>query len=138
VSTAPATQDVLDEIRRGEDALAAATALLDLGLHADAVSRTYYGVFHHLRALLVARGVEPRSHAGAIHLFNREFVNTGLFPATCNRLLAGLQRARELADYSAAVTFAETDARTDLAAARAFCAEVRAWLARERLLPQDT
>jgi uncharacterized protein (UPF0332 family) len=111
-------RNLRDEIARATDALRAAEALVGLGLHADAVSRAYYGVFHLLRALLLSRGVEPKTHAGAIHLFNTELVRAGLFPSSHNRLLAGLQRARELADYDAAVVFSEQDARAELAEAR--------------------
>ena len=40
-----------DELARGAECFRAAEALLALGLVADAVSRTYYGVVHVLRAL---------------------------------------------------------------------------------------
>lgn len=59
---------IRDEVERADQALRAADALLGLGLFADAVSRAYYGAFHLLRALLLSRGVEPKTHAGAIHL----------------------------------------------------------------------
>ena len=74
------------------------------------MSRAYYGAFHALCALLFSRGLEAKSHGGAIHLFNTEFVRTGLLGSSHNRLLAGVQRSRELADYDAAVTFSKEDA----------------------------
>jgi hypothetical protein len=92
--------NIRDEIDRATAALRAATALIPLGLHADAISRCYYGAFHALRALGFARGIEARTHAGAIHVFNTEFVRAGLFPSSNNRILSGLQRSRELADYA--------------------------------------
>ncbi len=128
-------KNLRDEIARATDALRAAEALVGLGLHADAVSRAYYGAFHLLRALLLSRGVEPKSHAGAIHLFNTELVRTGMFPSSHNRLLAGLQRARELADYDAAVVFSEQDARAELALARELEAAALEHLRREGWIP---
>ncbi|MBI2892955.1 MAG: HEPN domain-containing protein [Deltaproteobacteria bacterium] len=119
------------EVARAEQALLATEALLERGLHADSVSRAYYAVFHFLRALLLTRGLEPRTHGGAIHLFNVELVRAGLMPASHNRLLAGLQRSRELADYDAAVTFSEDDARAELEDARRFGADARALLVRD-------
>lgn len=124
-------RNVADELARAELSLRAATALVQLGLHADGVSRAYYGVYHLLRALLYARGVEPRTHAGAIHLFNTELVRQGAMPSTHNRLIGGLQRARELADYDAAVTFSAEDASVFLADAQTFDLDARAFLARE-------
>lgn len=123
--------NIRDEIARADEALRAAQALLDAGLHADSVSRSYYAALHSLRALLLSRGLEPRSHAGAIHLFNAEFVRAGLFPSSHNRLVGGLQRARELADYDAAAAFSAEDARLDLEDARAFTKAVLELLGRE-------
>jgi uncharacterized protein (UPF0332 family) len=103
-------RNLADELARADQALQAGRALSDLGLYADSVSRVYYAAFHCLRALLLSRGLEAKTHAGAIHLFNTEFVRTGLFASSHNRLLAGIQRSRELADYDAAVTFSKEDA----------------------------
>ena len=86
-------RNVAGELARAEQALQAARALLDLGLHADSVSRAYYGAFPCLGALLFSRGLEAKTHAGAIHLFNTEFVHAGLFASSYNRLLAGIQRS---------------------------------------------
>lgn len=113
-------QNLRDELERAEAALRAADALIGLDLHADAVSRCYYAVYHYLRALLYSRGVEPRSHAGAIHLFNTQLVRPGVMDASFNRLLSGLQRSRELADYDAAVRFSADDARAYVVEARQF------------------
>jgi uncharacterized protein (UPF0332 family) len=112
--------NVEDELMRATQSLDAAATLRDRGLYADSISRAYYGTLHFLRALLFSRGVEPKSHAGALHLFNIELVRTGELSGSWNRLLAGLQRSRELADYDAAVTFTEEEARDILSDARSF------------------
>jgi uncharacterized protein (UPF0332 family) len=80
--------NIRDAIARADAALAAADALAELGLAADSVSRSYYGAYHYLRALLLTSGAEPRTHAGAIRLFNVEFLRQGRFATSCNRLLS--------------------------------------------------
>lgn len=124
-------QDIIDELRRGDEALRAAEALMAAELHADAVSRAYYGAWHHLRAVLLSRGVEARTHAGAIHLFNTEMVKKGTMSSSNNRILGGLQRAREMADYDSAVQFSADDARVLTADARSFAEEVKRLLTAE-------
>lgn len=124
-------ENIADEVARMGQSLRAAEALLDLGLHADAISRAYYAAFHAVRALLLARGLEPKSHQGALHLLNTEFVRIGLLPSSHNRLLAGLQRSRELADYDAAIAFSAEDAAGELQAARAFLEDALELLRRE-------
>jgi uncharacterized protein (UPF0332 family) len=124
-------RNIEDEIARADEAMRAAEALLSLRLFKDAVSRAYYAVFHAIRAVLLSRGIEPKTHAGAIHLLNVHLVRDGVLPASHNRLLAGLQRARELADYDAAVTFDADDAARYLSDARAFTTELTTLLERE-------
>ena len=124
-------RNVADELARAEQAVQAARALLDLGLNSDAVSRAYYGAFHALCALLFSRGLQAKTHGGAIHLFNTEFVRAGLLASSHNRLLAGIQRSRELADYDAAVTFSREDAEGCLRDAEAFRSDALSLLRRD-------
>lgn len=124
-------RNIADEIARADQAMRAARALLALGLHADSVSRAYYASFHLVRALLLSRGVEPKTHGGAIHLLNTELVRAGVLPSSHNRLLAGLQRARELADYDSAIAFSKDDATAELDAAERFASDALSLLTRE-------
>ena len=125
-------RNIADELARAEQAFQAARTLVDVGLHADSISRSYYAAFPCLRALLLSRGLEAKTHAGALHVFNVEFIRSGLFASSHNRLLAGSERSRELADYDAAITFSRKDADAALRDAEAFRADVVAHLRREK------
>ena len=127
-------RNIADSLARAVQALAVAEAALAIGGTADAISRAYYAALHFLRALLFARGLEPRTHAGAQHLFNQEFVKAGLFPARANRLLAALQRQRELADYDPGTVFDAADVRDQIEDVRKFGSLVTDLLRREGLL----
>lgn len=116
-------RNIADEMRRAQESLRAAEALAGLGLHADSISRSYYAVLHFVRALLLSRGLEAKSHAGVVHLFHSELVRSGVFPPVHNRALAALQRSREFADYDAAVAFTAEDTEASLADARAFATD---------------
>jgi len=126
--------NLLQELARASEAFRAAEALLALGLHSDSVSRAYYAAFHVVRALLLSRGVEPKTHARAIHLLNVEFIRPGTLPSHFNRLIAGLQRSREFADYDAATLFSSEDAAGELQSARSFEAAALDLLRRAGLL----
>lgn len=128
--------NIAAEIARAEQAKQAAEALIELQLHADAVSRAYFVAMHYLRALLLARGVEPRTFADALHLFNMEFVRNDELPRTDNRVLGSLERARELADYDATLNFTEADSVGELKAAQEFAADARRWLESEGFWPE--
>jgi uncharacterized protein (UPF0332 family) len=117
-----------DEWSRAQQALRAAEALYHMGLLADAVSRAYYAAFHALKAVLYTRGVEPQSHAGAIHLFNVELVKPGLMSSRLNRILGNLQRTREMADYDPSIVFNEADIAADIEDAKTFIREAELFL----------
>lgn len=127
-------RNIAESLARAGQALAVADAALAIGGTADAISRTYYAALHYLRALLFARGLDPRSHQGAHHLFNQEFVRPGMFPAKVNKLLATLQRMREQADYDPGMLFDAEDAREQIVEVRAFGDRATAVLRSERLL----
>ena len=123
-------KNIADELARAKDTFRAAITLLEAGLPNDALARTYYAAFHVVRAAVLSRGHDPKTHAGALNLFNRELGRTGTLPSY-NRLLTGLQGARAAADYDAAVTFSEAEARQYLDEAEAFASTVVELLRRE-------
>jgi uncharacterized protein len=122
--------NIADELARASEAFREARTLLDANLPNGAVSRAYYAVFHLMRAALVSRDADPKTHAGAIHLFNLHLIRPGIFPAF-NKLLSGLQRARELGDYDATVGFPHDEASSFISEAETFDNAVRTLLARE-------
>ena len=116
------------ELDLADEELRVAEGLLRDGVPRIAIARTYFAVFHALRAQLYAEGFEPRTHAGAQHLFNLHFVRTGRYEPATSRLIARLQKYREDADYAPAFVVDEAGAREDLDAAHRFVERVRAAL----------
>ncbi len=126
------------ELERSAEAMREAEALVGLGLSYGAISRAYYAAFHLMRALLMTRGFQSKTHAGVFALLNQQFVRPGLLPTRYNRLLGGLERDRQLADYEAAVQFGEEDAREAIAEAKAFEHDVKALLVKEGWLQAES
>ncbi len=118
-----------DEARRAEEELRAAEQLISADLSRIALTRTYFAAFHAVRAVLFAHGHEPRSHQGALHLFNLHFVKSGTYETATSRLLARLQKFREEADYGEAFVIDRDGAEHELQAAKAFVARTREHLA---------
>lgn len=113
-----ARQNAADEMRRARESLRAADVLLREELLADAVSDAYYAAFHAVRALLFSIGEEPRSHRGALHLFNVNFVRTGQLDARHLSAFARAQYDRVSADYGATRRFEKREAEEEIAGAR--------------------
>jgi uncharacterized protein (UPF0332 family) len=102
-------KNVDEELDRSEACLEEARVLERNGLYSGAVSRLYYSVLHGIRALLLSKGLEPKSHEGALNLLNLHFVKDGIVDREISKSFARLMKFREEADYSASFEFTRED-----------------------------
>ena len=117
-------------MEKARQKLGVAERLRDSGDHEDAISRAYYAAFHAVKALLTSAGEQPRTHHGAVTLFNLLFVKTGKMSKRAGRFLANLKDDRESADYE---LFSHADADTARVAveeAKSIIAETTSYLER--------
>ena len=117
-------------LMQAEKTLRASTLLMEHGLD-GVMNRSYYAMFYAVLALLAWRQLETSKHAGAISLFDREFVRTGVFPRELSRWLHQAFRQRLVADYAPWNTVTEDEARQVLDEASQFVAQVKAYLIQE-------
>ena len=99
-----------------------------MDLFNDAVSRAYYAAFHYARALLLTEGLEPKSHRDVVALLEKHFEQVGRLSHGALSALARLQTFRAVADYDARERLPRERASEEVAAARTFVEEARAWL----------
>jgi uncharacterized protein (UPF0332 family) len=90
---------IQQEVAHGRPALQAARALRDLGLHNDALNRLYYALFHHVVALLLIEGVEPRRRASIPGLLGQHVVGRHELTVADVALISRTNTYRDLADY---------------------------------------
>ena len=87
-------------LRQAQNALDAGQILLGQGLYSDSINRAYYAMFYAVLALLVTRQLGTSKHKGAISLFDREFVKTGIFSKEMSMWLHHTFEQRLEADYA--------------------------------------
>jgi len=128
-------QAVADEMSLANSVLAAAEALVGLGLAPDAASRAYYAAFHAAWALLFSTGVEPGTHHGVQVLLARHFVRPGRLSADHYKHLLELEGLREAADYQSAFALGVEHIRPEVEKAKALLEAARAPLRTGGFLP---
>lgn len=117
-----------EELARAATALGAADLLHQNGFNNEAVSRLYYYLLYRIRAVLLSKGLEPRSHEGVLRLFSLHFVKPGQFPPDAAHLLSKLMKYREEADYNPAYAFQGQDYRRLREEAKALADRIDAFL----------
>lgn len=63
-------------------------------------NRLYYSIFHAVSALLICNQMPVKSHKGAVMMFNKHYVRTGLVSIDDGYIFSFLQSKREEADYN--------------------------------------
>ncbi len=125
-------------LEQADDAVRAGHVLLDQELHRDAVNRAYYGMFYSVLALLVTKQLGTSKHQGAISLFDREFVRSGVFDRELSAWLHTAFDMRLNADYKELVTISREEAAMALRQATSFMSRVKSYLNQLLTEPHDT
>ena len=102
-------ENIREEIDRANEAIRAANLLFENGFVKDAISKLYYSLLYSVRGLLLTKGLEPKSHEGALRLFGLHFVKPGTFEAKDSHIFSKLMKYREEDDYNPSYTFASED-----------------------------
>lgn len=102
--------NIQDEVNRADNNYKEAKALFEKGFYEGTTSRAYYAAFHMTLGVLLTEQFQPKTHQGALYLFNHHFVKTGKFDARYSQILARAQKYREEADYRHTMTFSKEQA----------------------------
>lgn len=127
-------ENIREEIERASRTMNAATLLFDNNLINDAVSRLYYFLLYHIRALLLSKGLEPKSHEGALRLFAPHFIKEKLFDPKDSHVFSKLMKYREEADYNPSYVFSKDDFTDFKKDAEALSIKINSYLKKNRYL----
>jgi uncharacterized protein (UPF0332 family) len=102
-------ENVREEINHADESMKAADLLYNNGFIRDAVAKLYYSLLYTVRAMLLTKGLEPKSHEGAPRLFGLHFVKQGLFEPEDSHVFSRLMKYRQEADYNPSYMFRPED-----------------------------
>ena len=81
------------------------------------VNRSYYAIFHSLRAITALDRFDSGKHSGIIAFINMHYVKTGVFERSFSKMIDTAFRLREKADYDDFYVVAAIDAEEQIAKA---------------------
>ncbi len=109
-----------DEIERASAELNAALVLHDKGFFFKSVSSAYYSIYHAAKALLLIKGVEPKTHEGIERMFSLYYIKTKEFDLTIGKTIGRLMKMREEADYYPEIPFTKEESDEAIKMAKDF------------------
>ena len=101
---------------------------LENGKYRASVNRSYYAVFHALRAVTALDRFDSGKDSGIIAYFNQHYVKSGIFDKEISKMIDSCYRLREKADYDDFFLAAKEDAVMQLDKARRIICTVEAYL----------
>lgn len=85
--------------RRSLEDLDTAKVLYEENHLKSSINRSYYSIFHGLRAVTALDGFDSGKHSGIISYINRYYDKEGIFDKNLSKILDTTYRLREKADY---------------------------------------
>lgn len=113
------------------------TAILvcSAGDYRSAANRSYYAIFHAIRALAALDHVEMRKHSGYISEFRRRYTKTGLLDMRLSDILTDAFEVRNESDYDDFFVIAKQDVEQQIEDAIFFLKSIEAYLADRNAVP---
>lgn len=116
-------------LEEAEDSIKEAEVLLKEGMSMRAVmNRLYYAMFYAVLALLQEKGMGTSKHAGAISLFDREFIKNGVFDKKLSKILHRAFELRQKGDYMEQAEVTQSDVDEILPDTKEFVRKVKTYL----------
>lgn len=81
------------------ECLDASKQLLENGNYKSAANRSYYAIFHSMRAVLAFDGIDMKHHSGIISEFRRLYIKSGIFETRLSDIISILFSIRTESDY---------------------------------------
>ena len=98
------------------------------GMFKQAVNRSYYSIFHAIRALTALDGFDSGKHSGIISYFNKTYVKEGIFDKSTSKIIDKAFKIRENADYQDFYVVSKKDTEEQIRNAELFIEIIHEYL----------
>ena len=96
----------------------------------SSVNRSYYCIFHAMRAVLAFDHFDSNKHSGIISAFRQKYIKTEIFAASFSRIIGDAFEVRNDSDYEDFMDISETQAVQQIENAKLFLGAVEKYLSR--------
>jgi uncharacterized protein (UPF0332 family) len=113
---------------KASECLRAAEIALENDLLPTAVNRSYYCIFHAMRAVLSLDSLDAKKHSGVISIFRQKYVKDGAFSVELSDIVERAFKMRNKSDYDDFYIIQKSDVSRQVTDARIFFAVIEAYV----------
>lgn len=114
--------------------ITASEVMLKESLYKVSINRSYYAIFHAMRAITALSGYDSSKHSGIIAYFNQNIVKAGDFDKEVSKIVKKASFLREKSDYQDFYIASKQEAEEQLKDAKKFLAKVDEYLRKNNIL----
>ena len=105
---------------RAKEMLVAARENLEIGQYKTSLNRSYYAIFHAMRAMNILKGFDSSKHSGVIAFFNKEYLKENILDRILSIVIKNSAFLREKSDYDDFYIASKQEAEKQLEEAERF------------------
>lgn len=115
-------------IERAKEMLHAAKENIPIKQYRTSLNRSYYAVFHAMRAANCLLGFDSSKHSGVIAFFNKEYLKSDKLDRALSEIIKSSSYLREKSDYDDFYLASLSDAEMQLKGAKMFVEKVECYI----------
>ena len=117
-------------LERAKETLKTAKVIFDIKDYKSANNRAYYAIFYAIRAVLALERKDFKRHKDVIAYFNKNYINTEIFPRKLGHKISLAQSIREDSDYDDKYVASEEKTQTQIKTAEELINKVEEYIER--------
>ena len=111
-----------------KECLDAAKSLLASSNYKSAANRSYYAIFHAIRAVLAFDGIDMKHHSGVISEFRKLYIKTNIFDIKLSQIISVLFDIRTESNYDDFFIISKSEVQEQIENAEYFLTEIEKFL----------
>ena len=115
-------------IEKSKNDFEASKIMLVNKLYSQSLNRSYYSIFHAVRAILAFDQFDSKKHSGIIAYFNQNFIVTNKFEKQFAKIIMGAEKIRNKSDYNDFYIASKEDAEIQIENAEKFINEMEDYI----------
>jgi len=116
-------------LQKSRECLQSAESEFAAGSYESSANRSYYSIFHAMRAVLALERFDFKKHSGVISYFRKNYIKTGIFDSKFSDIVGTAFTVRNESDYEDFYVVSKEKIAAQLENAKTFLATVEEYLA---------